>query len=262
MSAIPKDCVVNPAGCLVLPFSLLLAASTFAEGWEQTRAVPAPEAVQAAATWGDSLYAIAGDRVARYDRASGRRLAVSTGEAHHLNSGFFWEGVLYCAHSNFPKKPDRSQVMRLDPAEMRLETVHDFGESDGSLTWVVRHGGQWWCSFVFYGKANTNSYLACYGDDWAERRRWRYPPELIPKLGRNSVSGGVWEGGTLLVSGHDARELYRLRLSEETGGTLEVLGTLPAPFTGQGFAADPVTGGLVGIDRKRKEILLAEKKAK
>jgi|GEM_PF-949714 len=247
----------NLAGCF-----LLSCVSVFADGWKQVRAVPAPEAVQAAAAWGDSLYAITGDRVARYDRASGRRLSVSTGEAHHLNSGFFRDGKLYCAHSNFPKKPERSQIMRLDPENMRLESFHDFGESDGSLTWAVRSGGRWWCSFAFYGKANTNSYLACYGDDWTEQRRWRYPPELIPRLRGASVSGGVWDGDTLLVSGHDACELYRLRLGASAAlpatGTLVYVEALPAPFTGQGFAVDPATGGLVGIDRKRKEILLAE----
>ena len=253
MENVVRSRVFNLTGCL-----LLSCASVFADGWGQIRAVPAPEAVQAVAVWGDSLYAITGDRVARYDRTSGQRLAVSTGEAHHLNSGFFWEGKLYCAHSNFPQKPERSQIMRLNPADMRLESFHDFGASDGSLTWAVRRGGQWWCSFAFYGKANTNSYLACFGDDWAEQQRWCYPPELIPRLGHDSVSGGIWDGDTLLVSGHDARELYRLRLGAPSAGTLVYLETLPAPFTGQGFAADPVTGGLVGIDRKRKEILLAE----
>ena len=245
------------AGCLVLSPGSILAG-----GWEQVRAVPAPEAVQAASAWGDSLYAITGNRVARYDRASGQRLSGSTGEAHHLNSGFFWEGKLYCAHSNFPEKPERSRIQRLDPADMRLETFHDFGASDGSLTWAVRQGGLWWCSFAFYGKANTNSYLACFDDNWEERHRWRYPPELIPRLRRDSVSGGVWDGDTLLVSGHDARELYRLRLGASAllpaAGTLVYVEALPAPFTGQGFAADPVTGGLVGIDRKRKVIVLAE----
>lgn len=247
----------NLAGCF-----LLSCVSVFADGWKQVRAVPAPEAVQAAAAWGDSLYAITGDRVARYDRTSGQQLSVSTGEAHHLNSGFFWDGKLYCAHSNFPEKPERSQIMRLDPANMRLEPFHDFGESDGSLTWAVRSGGRWWCSFAFYGKANTNSYLACYGDDWTELRRWRYPAELIPRLRGASVSGGVWDGDTLLVSGHDACELYRLRLGASAAlpatGTLVYVEALPAPFTGQGFAVDPAAGGLVGIDRKRKELLLAE----
>jgi hypothetical protein len=33
---------------------------------------------------------------------------------------------------------------------------------------------------------------------------------------------------------------------------------LPAPFTGQGIADDPATGGLVGIDRKQRQIVFAE----
>ena len=67
--------------------------------------------------------------VAKYDRRSGRRLAVSTGKAKHLNSGIFWKGRLYCAHSNYPSKPERSQIMVLNPDTMRLSVYQDFGDS-------------------------------------------------------------------------------------------------------------------------------------
>lgn len=77
--------------------------------WEQTAAMPAPEASQAAAADGDFVYAITNDRIGKYERTTGRRVALSTGEAHHLNSGFFWQGKLYCAHSNYPRKPERMQ---------------------------------------------------------------------------------------------------------------------------------------------------------
>jgi hypothetical protein len=33
-----------------------------------------------------------------------------------------------------------------------------------------------------------------------------------------------------------------------------------SPFTGQGIASDQVTGGLVGIDRSKKALLLSEPK--
>src|SRR5690606_24801350 len=47
--------------------------------------LPAPEAVQAAAADERFVYAIANSVVAKYDRASGERVAASTGEAKHLN---------------------------------------------------------------------------------------------------------------------------------------------------------------------------------
>ncbi len=63
--------------------------------------MPAPEASQAAAADADFVYAIANDRIGKYERTTGRRVGMSNGDAHHLNSGFFWQGRLYCAHSNY-----------------------------------------------------------------------------------------------------------------------------------------------------------------
>src|SRR6187402_810935 len=53
------------------------------KGW------PAPEANQAAAADDHFLYAIDSTRIAKYDRQTGARVAISAGRAHHLNSGFF-----------------------------------------------------------------------------------------------------------------------------------------------------------------------------
>ncbi len=39
---------------------------------------------------------------------------------------------------------------------MELTTFHDLGQSDGSLTWVVRHDGKWWCCFAFYLQAASS----------------------------------------------------------------------------------------------------------
>jgi hypothetical protein len=45
---------------------------------------------------------------------------------------------------------------------------------------------------------------------------------------------------------------------QAAGGSVEWFGSMPSPFPGQGIAADPKTGGLVGIDRARKLVLFAE----
>ncbi|GIS59395.1 MAG: hypothetical protein CM1200mP2_16200 [Planctomycetaceae bacterium] len=54
--------------------------------------------------------------MAKYDRTTGRRIATSTGQAKHLNSGFPWRGRLLCAHSNYPTTPEKSEIKVLDPA--------------------------------------------------------------------------------------------------------------------------------------------------
>lgn len=246
----------------LLVLSLSFFASLAADGaeparhWELTQTLPAAEAGQAAAADERFVYAITNTKVAKYDRRSGERLAVSEGAAEHLNSGFLWNGRLYCAHSNYPKTPEQSEIKVLDLASMKLTTFHDFDASEGSLTWALHKDDHWWCHFAFYGDDNLRSYLAQFDREWREVQRWTLPQELIAKLGRFSLSGGVWMGEELLVTGHDDPVVFRLRLPK-SDRVLEFISAEAAPFTGQGIAIDLVTNGLVGIHRQRKEVRFA-----
>src|SRR5262245_46800448 len=69
------------------------------EQWVEGERYSAPEATQAAAADDRYVYAIANKVVARYDRATGKRLGLSTGDASHLNSGVVEGAKMYCAHS-------------------------------------------------------------------------------------------------------------------------------------------------------------------
>ncbi|MBG89858.1 MAG: endonuclease [Verrucomicrobiales bacterium] len=228
-----------------------------AGAWEQTRSISAPEAHQAAAAHGKHVYAIASRAVAKYDRRTGKRVAISSGKAKHLNSGLFWNSRLYCAHSNYPTKPERSQIMVLDPDTMRLSVFKDFGDSGGSLVWAIRRDGFWWCNFAHYGEDNQRTFFVKYDQDWNELARWTYPKPVINELGRFSLSGGIWRGKDLLVTGHDDPVVFRLRLPEN-GNVLQFIDQQPAPFSGQGIANDPLTGGLIGIHRANRQIVFAE----
>ncbi len=239
--------------CVLLLGSLSLRADTLAI----TETLPAPEANQAAASDDRFVYAIDSKIIAKYDRRTGQRLALSSGEASHLNSGAWWEGRLYCAHSNFPQKPEQSEVRVLDPETMMLTVFKNLGEGHGSLTWVVREGESWWCTFAHYGAENGLTTLVKYDASWKEEATWTYPPEVIARLGKMSISGGVWQNGVLLTIGHDAREIYRLRLPAK-GSVLELVDILPAPFPGQGLSIEPGTHRLVGIDRKARNVVIAE----
>ncbi|MCI0361934.1 MAG: endonuclease/exonuclease/phosphatase family protein [Planctomycetaceae bacterium] len=242
--------------CLIaLLFTSLAPAAEPPTKWKQTATLAAPEAFQAAAADDSHVYAITNDRVARYDRATGQRLGVSTGEAKHLNSGFLWEGKLYCAHSNYPLKPEHSEIKVLDLESLALTTFKDFGNFGGSLTWAVRHDGHWWCNFARYGPDNAQTFLVKLTDDWREASRWTYPPEVIRELGRNSLSGGLWHGDTLIVTGHDDPVLFRLALPEG-GNILKLVGKEAVPFTGQGFALVPAND-LVGINRGKRQVVVA-----
>lgn len=235
--------------------------------WKLVRAVEAPEAVQAAAADEQHFYAVANAVVARYDRATGRRLAISTGTATHLNSGFLYQGKLYCAHSNYPQLPEHSELKVLDLDSMQLSTAHDFGDRGGSLTWAVWREGNWYCNFARYGDDQRKTTLVKFDGDWKELSRWSYPTEVLSQLGRYSLSGGIWRDGVfgedgvlgepeLLVTGHDDPVLFRLRLPKR-GDVLEFIGQDSVPFTGQGIAIDTHTGGLVGIDRGKRRVVFA-----
>jgi hypothetical protein len=76
-----------------------------------------------------------------------------------------------------------------------------------------------------------------------------------------SLSGGVWHDGSLLVTDYDHLVLYELRLPE-SGTILKLVAKHAAPFTGQGIAHDPKTGGLVGINRAKRQLIFAERDAK
>ena len=233
-----------------------LLAETVA--WQTVREFAAPEAIQAAAADEQFVYAVASREIAKYDRVTGKKIAISTGDAKHLNSGFLWQGKLLCAHSNYPQLPERSEIKVLDPNTMQLSTFHDFGNYGGSLVWVIRNEGHWWCNFARYGKQNAETFLTKFNDNWEEQGRWTYPESMIRHLGNYSLSGGLWLGEELLVTGHDKQELYRLRLPE-TGSVLEFLGREEVPFTGQGFAVDPVSGRLVGISRAERKVIFVKR---
>jgi len=255
MSASTRPCA------LILHVSLLVLHRAEADdAWRTSGELAAPEAIQAAAADERFVYAVASHEVAKYDRVSGLRVAISTGEATHLNSAFLWDGKLLCAHSNYPVTPERSEIKVLDPESMELSTFREFGDLGGSLTWVVRHDDHWWCNFARYGDSNGETFLVQFDDEWREQHRWTYPKTVIDQLGSFSLSGGLWHEQELLVTGHDKPEFYRLSLPQE-GSVLKYLGKQSVPFTGQGFARDPERGGLVGISRASRRVIFVKKRA-
>lgn len=230
-------------------------------GFAETRRIPSPHATQAAAADARHLYAISNTTIATHDRQTGRLIASATApDTKHLNSGFFHDGKLYCAHSNYPAMPHESEIRVFNPATGSLNVFHRFPEPPGSLVWCLYHEGNWWCCFAWYGKDNARSLLVEYADGGLdrERRRFRFPDEVVADFDGMSASGGIWQGKTLLASHHHFPVLYRLALpGPNEPPVLDLVETLACPFPGQGIASDPATGGLVGIDRTTREIVLA-----
>jgi hypothetical protein len=259
--------------CLAVPPGRPVSAFRPEPGWIESRSFRSPHATQAACVDRTRAFAISNTTVAVHDRRTGRLLGEVTGpDTKHLNSGFLSGGRIWCAHSNYPLTPHESDVRVCDPATGELSVFHRFSEPPGSLVWCVkRQGGQgagtgaseggWWCCFAHYGADNARTVLVEYGPegDGFERevRRFTFPPAVIDDFDGMSGSGGIFDGETLLVSHHHYRVLYRLALPRE-GNELELVEVLSCPFPGQGIAADPETGWLVGIDRQRRAVVFAE----
>ena len=226
-------------------------------GYTATGSFRSEHATQAAAADDRFVYAVSSTAVAVHERATGKLVGVSEGKAEHLNSAFVSEGKVYCAHSNYPKKPETSEVRVFDPATRKLTILHEFKDPPGSLVWNVHHGKHWWCCFAHYGKGtNPRTVLIRYGDGFQEEKRWTFPQAVADDWDGMSASGGVWDGDTLLVTHHHFKVLYRLRVPK-AGTELELVEALTSPFPGQGIARDPKTGGLVGIDRDGKKVVFA-----
>jgi hypothetical protein len=130
-------------------------------------------------------------------------------------------------------------------------------QSKGSLTWIVKNKGYWYALFAYYGENNHLTYLAKMNENWEILQKWNFPESIIKEMGKMSISGGVaWEQG-FVVTGHDEKLLYYVTLTEN-GKNLNFIKQYKAPFTGQGIALDPLTGGLIGINRAEKKVVTAK----
>lgn len=235
--------------------------------FEEIRRLRAPEATQGVAASTDHLFATGNRIIAKYDKHTGERLAVWEGDADgpviHLNSCIVHEARLVCAHSNHPGVPMLSSVETWDPATLEHTGSHSIGAYEGSLTWALPKDGDWWLHFAHYGnysgtpgKGPEWSTLVRFDSAWSRIAGYAYPPDLIATMTPNSSSGGAWgPGGLLYVTGHDAPEVYVLRLPQ-MGSVLEWVDTLPAPMHGQAWTFDPADPEVVwGIVRSSGEIV-------
>lgn len=228
---------------------------------------PAADARQGVAVDTKYFYAIDSRAIGKYDKQAGKRVAgwqaLKDGPIIHLDSGVVVDGKLYCAHSNYPAWPMKSSAEIWDTETLSHLGRHDFGVRWGSMTWVDRHNDCWWAVFANYdqmvdgrrygGKENT--VLVRLNDDWQELQTWKFPAALLARFGEMSNSGGSWgPDGRLYLTGHDAPEIYAVRLPEEAE-FLELLETIPAPIAGQGIAWDrSLPGALYGIVREKREV--------
>ena len=240
---------------------------------EEVRRIPAPEANQAVAADQDFLYAIGNHVIGKYEKNTGKRVAGWECERGkpliHLDSGVVHDGVLYCAHSNYPGVPMVSSIEMWNAGTLQHSGTFSFGIFAGSATWVDIRKDFRYVTFAHYrgngdepGRDAHWTTLAQFDAEWRQREGWVYPEEVVSRLGQMSISGGVFApDGRLFCTGHDNPEIYVLRFPDG-GSTLLLEDVIPTMIHGQGIALDPKDPTLLyGIDRPKKEIIVARLRA-
>jgi hypothetical protein len=233
---------------------------------------PARGANQGVAVDGEFFYGIGNFVIVKHRKATGERVAewigLKGGPTIHLNGGLLQDGRLLLAHSNFPQLPMASSLETYDPATLAHVGTRSLGIRHGSLTWAERRDGFWWACFAHYSDQGTTpgldnrwTHVGKFDDDWQMLESWLFPPQVVATWGRSACSGGSWgDDGLLYVTGHDAKELYVLRLPK-TGVTLDYVTTIDVPFEGQSWAWDrslpPGERVIYGISRARGEVVAA-----
>lgn len=232
----------------------------------ETSRLHAPEARQGVAAAGRFVYAIDNSAIGKYDVATRMRVARWRGDPRrfrHLNSCTLVGRTLVCAGSNYPDVPMSSTVETFDAQTLRHISTRDLGRGHGSLTWLDLHDGSWWACFANYdgkggepGRDHRSTKLVRYSPDFVEQGAWLFPEEVLRRMAPRSSSGGAWNvDGLLYVTGHDAPELYALRLPEK-GGRLELVAIIPTVTGGQAIDWDPKDPRtLWSIDRRTSEIV-------
>ena len=217
----------------------------------------------------DHFYGIGNFIVGKYDKRTGERvgewIGLRGGPVIHLNGGLVQDGLLVLSHSNFPQLPMASSVEYFDPVTVRPVRSVSLGLRHGSLTWAERREGEWWACFAHYndqgfesGKDQRWTHVGRFDDRWQMLESWLFPPQVVATWGKSSCSGGSWgPDGLLYVTGHDAKELYVLRLPR-LGSVLEYVTTIDVPFEGQSWAWDPAEPRVIyGIIRRTREVVVA-----
>lgn len=234
---------------------------------EELRHWPAPEARQGVAVDAEHFYAVVNSRIGKYRKADGMKVGEWVGDRiaiRHLNSCLVEGAELVCANSNYPETPMASSVEFFDTATMRHLRSVPLGVRDGSLTVIERREGRWWAIFANYdpprshlGRTHRDTKVVIFNADWAEVGGYALPDSLLARLAPSSISGGSFgEDGLLYLTGHDAGEIYVMRIPRQ-GPVLEHVATLPAAIEGQAWAWDrSASRTLYAIRRRAGEVVV------
>ena len=254
---------------LFFPLILFLVINAQSQTIKEIERFTISKARQAVAVDDQYFYVINNSSISKHDKQSGEEVSRWQGDetqVQHLNSGIILDGLLYCAHSNYPDMPMAGSIEIFDPKTMKHVSNHSFGIYVGSPTWIDRKDGFWYVGFAHYsGKRSSENkdtswtQIVKFDKDWNRVGGFIFPKNLIEKFRPMSNSGAIWVGDELYVTGHDYYEVYVLK-SPQIGYTMQYIKTLQVPFFGQGIAIDEVGNKkyIYGIIKKTNEVIVSE----
>jgi hypothetical protein len=228
---------------------------------------PAEEARQGVAADAHHFYPNSNNRIGKYSKKTGRRVAVWEGPRAlypHMNSCNVDQAELVCAGSNYPAVPMASVVEVFDTKDLRHVRSITLPPMPGSLTWIERRGANWYAAFANYpegrggeaGRDHRWTRLVRLDAQFRATRSWLFPDTVLARFAPMSSSGGSWgDDGLLYVTGHDRGELYALRLPQ-AGTVLEHVATLALSTGGQAIAWDRSQPRVLwSLDRATKTVV-------
>lgn len=251
---------------VLLATTLVVSAGAQTGAAKELRRIPAAEANQGVASDARFVYAIEDSRIGKYDKTTGKRVALFEGDPKvfiHMNSCSVVRAELVCAMSNFPNLPQISSVEWFSTTDLKHLRSHSFGPTRGSMTWIDWHDGSWWVCLANYDakggdptRDHTATTLLRYTPDFVEQAAWVFPANVLGSFGHMSASGGRWGKDNLLyVTGHDLPEMYVLQLPK-AGARLEYLRSIAIPTDGQAFDWDMANPTHIWtIERKTSEMV-------
>ncbi len=231
------------------------------------RVYQAPEANQGVAADDRFFYPIDNTVIAKYEIASGRRVAQWAGPRNglvrHLNSCLADAGRLWCANSNYPQVPMGSSVEVFDTKTMRPAESQSLGLTDeGSLTWFDRYREGWIAGFAHYdgnggiaGRPHTFSSVVTFDAAWRRTGGWLFPASVLERMAPYAASGGaLGPDKYLYLLGHDRPELYVVA-RPPMGPALVHIATVAVEAEGQAFSwAGDGSRTIFTIDRRLRQV--------
>jgi hypothetical protein len=253
-------------GVIVAPKA---AAQQAPARFDEVRRFATEEATQGVAVDAGHFYAISNRRIGKYDKETGRRVdgweGPVEGPVIHLDSGVVIDGLLYCAHSNYPGVPMASSIEIFDTETMTHVGSRSLGIVEGSATWIDRADGHWWVALANYagvggvpGRGPEWTTLLEFDGGWRRVAGFTFPSEVVERFGVMSNSGGTWgSDGRLYITGHDEGVVFVMSLPT-AGSVLRLEEEMPVPAEGQGIAWDRgEPGTLYSIVRSTREVVVS-----